>query len=162
MGQRTTIDTTFLLKEPDHSIFIDNSKRSKFYDNISDFHFGKFDNDSYKYSLKYLKDKGLRLTKNNIFDIPKKWIILKYYKNNFYTYHPSDFYSHFKVSITDTAFIDYGGEGPMANKIISYKKINQNTFSFSLKGVERPKRKFFLSVGVLTNRNSPIGESVNS
>jgi len=146
IGQKTNADTTFLLKELDHSIFIDQSRKSKFYDYISDFKFGKFDRDSYNYSLKYLQDKGIKLTNNNITDVPKKWIILKYYKKNFYTYHPSDFYSHFKVSITDTAFIDYGGEGPMANKVISYKRINESTFSFSLTGVERPRRKLIIHI----------------
>lgn len=146
VGQKTILDTTFLLKELDHSIFIDPSKKSKFYDNISDFKFGRFDTDSYKYSLQFLKVKRIKLTKTNIDDLPKKWIILKYYNKKFYTYHPSDFYSHFKVLITDTAFIEYGGEGPMANKILSYKKLDENSFSFSLTGVERPKRKLIIHV----------------
>jgi hypothetical protein len=90
------------------------------------------------------------LTKKNISDLPKKWIILKYYKNNFYTYYPSDFYSHFKVSISDTALIDYGGEGPMANKILSYKKVDNMTFSFVLTGVERPKRN--LTIHIIDNQ----------
>ena len=141
MGQKQIADTTFLLKELNHSIFIDKSKKSKFYNHISNFRFGTFDRDSYNTSLKFLKDKGIKLTKNNIGDLPKKWIILKYYKKNFYTYYPSDFYSHFKVSITDTAFIDYGGEGPMANKILKYEKIDGNTFSFLLTGIEKSKRK---------------------
>ena len=151
VGQKRTADRTFLLREPDHSIFIDNSKTSKFYESISDFKFDKFDKDSYGYSLQYLKDHGLKLTKTNLKDVPKSWIILKYYKKKFYTYHPSDFYSHYKISITDTAFIDYGGEGPMANKIISYKKVDDQTFSFGLTGVERPKRK--LTIHIIDKQN---------
>jgi hypothetical protein len=151
VGQKTIVDTTFLLKEPEHSIFIDQSKTSQFYNRISDFNFGKFDKDSYKYSLQYLKDKSFKLTKINLKNVPKKWIILKYYNKNFYTYHPSDFYSHYKISITDTAFIDYGGEGPTANKIISYKKVDDQTFSFSLTGAERPKRK--LNIHIIDKQN---------
>lgn len=139
-------DTTFLLKKGDHSIFIDNSPTSKFYDYISDFRFGRFDRESYNYSLKYLNANNIKLTNKNITDLPKRWIALKFYKNKFYTYHPSDFYSHFKVAITDTAFIDFGGEGPMANKILNYKKINEKTFSFSLTGVERPKRSLTIHI----------------
>lgn len=146
IGQIKTADTTFLLKEPQHSIFINTSKTSRFYERISDFRFDKSDKESYEYSLQYLKHKGLKLTKTNINDVPKKWIVLKYYRNKFYTYHPSDFYSHFKVSITDTAFITYGGEGPMANKIISYKKIDDKTFLFSLTGVERPKKNLIIHI----------------
>jgi hypothetical protein len=150
IGQRHVDDTLFLLKNGDHTIFVDNSIKSKFYNHISNFEFDKFDNDSYAYSLAYLKDNNLKLTKKNISDLPKKWIILKYYKNNFYTYYPSDFYSHFKVSISDTALIDYGGEGPMANKILSYKKVDNMTFSFVLTGVERPKRN--LTIHIIDNQ----------
>ena len=146
VGQKTIADTTFLLKEPEHSIFINHSKTTKFYNHISDFKLDQFDKDSYEYSLQYLKDKGLRLTKINMKDVPKNWIILKYYKKKFYTYHPSDFYSHYKISITDTAFIDYAGEGPMANKITLYKKVDDQTFQFSLTGVERPKRKLIVHI----------------
>ncbi len=150
IGQRLANDTLFLLKNGDHTIFVDNSIKSKFYNHISDFEFDKFDKNSYAYSLAYLKDNNLKLTKNKIKDLPRKWIILKYYKNNFYTYHPSDFYSHFKVSISDSAFIDYGGEGPMANKILSYKKVDNKTFSFVLTGVERPKRN--LTIHLIDNQ----------
>jgi hypothetical protein len=150
IGQQLEDDTLFLLKNGDHTIFVDNSIKSKFYNEISDFKFEKFEKNSYAYSLAYLKENNLKLTKKNISDLPKKWIILKYYKNNFYTYCPSDFYSHFKVSISDTAFIDYGGEGPMANKILSYKKIDNKTFSFVLTGVERPKRN--LTIHIIDNQ----------
>lgn len=81
-GQQLHKDTAFLFKKANHSIFIDNSLTSKFYDRISDFRFGKFDKDNYDYSLKYLKDSGIKLTKYRIKDLPKKWIILKYFKDN--------------------------------------------------------------------------------
>ena len=53
-------------------------------------------------------------------------------------------------SISDSAFIDYGGEGPMANKILSYKKVDNKTFSFVLTGVERPKRN--LTIHLIDNQ----------
>ncbi len=145
-AQEKSTDTLFLLKKLDHSIFIEYSKKSKFYKYISDFKFAKADSESYNNSLNFLKSKHVKLTKRKITDLPKKWIALKYFNKNFYTYYPSDFYSHFKVSITDTAFIDFGGEGPTANKIIDYKKINGQTFSFSLTGLERPKRKLTIHI----------------
>jgi hypothetical protein len=139
-------DTVFLLKDATHAIYIDSGRNSKFYNFISDFTFGQFDNDSYGYSLDYLKTRKLRLTKNNIRGIPREWVLLKYYKNRFYTYHPSDFYSHFKVKITDTAFIDFSGEGPCANKILSYKRIDKNTMAFSLTGIEKPGRRLIIHI----------------
>lgn len=150
-GQQLHKDTAFLFKKANHSIFIDNSPISKFYDRISDFRFSKFDKDNYDYSLQYLKDSGIKLTKYRIKDLPKKWIILKYFKDRFYLYYPCDFYHHFKVSITDNAFIDYGGEGPVVNKILSFKKISNIKFYFSLTGVERPKRYLTIHIVDIAN-----------
>ncbi|MES2372033.1 MAG: hypothetical protein V4557_05600 [Bacteroidota bacterium] len=143
-GCETTADTVFLLKGATHAIFIDTNKHSMFYDKIADFTFGQFDSASYSYSLGYLKSKKRVLTKNNIRGIPRKWVILNYYKNQFYTYHPSDFYSHFKVLITDTAFIDFTGEGPCANKIVSYKRLDKKTMFFSLESIEKPSRQLII------------------
>jgi hypothetical protein len=146
LGREVTADTLFLLKDATHAIYIDSGRNSKFYDDISDFTFGRFDNDSYGYSLDYLKSRKWKLTKNNIRDIPREWVLLKYYKNRFYTYHPSDFYSHFKVKITDTAFIDFSGEGPCANKILSYNRIDKNTMAFSLTSTEKPARRLIIHI----------------
>jgi hypothetical protein len=145
-GQKTTTDTTYLLKEQEHIIFIDNSTTSKFYYHVANFKFSKYDKDCYTRSLQYLKDRGVKLKKTDIKDIPQKWIVLKYYKNKFFTYHPSDFYTHLKISITDTAFIDHGGEGPIANKIVSFKKLNDQTFSFTLTGELIAKRELVIHI----------------
>jgi len=149
-SQKSIADTVFLLKESDdsnyHAIFIDTLKKSEYYTLISDFEFGQFDKDGYDYSLEYLRDKKIKLTKNKISDIAKKWIVLKYYKKQFYNYCPSDFYTHFKVSITDTTFIDYSGEGPSASKINTYKKLNEKTFLFSLTSIEKPKRNLIIHI----------------
>lgn len=144
-GQEPSTDTVFLFKEIrdgiTHRIFIDSSKTSKYYDQISNFSFGLFDQETYSnYSLKYLRDRKIELARNKIKDLPLKWVILKYYKGQFHVYKPSDFWNHYKVAITDSAFIDYTGEGPIANKIISYNKKDEKTFSFHLTGVEKQSR----------------------
>jgi hypothetical protein len=151
VGQEPTNDTVFLLKETghgiSHKIFIYSSKTSKYYDQISNFDFGLYDQETYdNYSLKYLREKQIRLSGNQINELPLKWVILKYHKGHFYTYYPSDFYNHYKVAITDSAFIDYTGEGPLANKIISYTKIDEKTFSFHLTGVEKQNRHLTINV----------------
>lgn len=145
-GRDITTDTIFLLKDANHSVFIEANRNSRFYNMIADFSFGQFDTATYDRSLDYLREKKMKLTKNNIHDIPRKWILLNYYKNKFYTYKPSDFYSHFKVMITDTAFIDFSGEGPCANKIISYKRIDRKTMSFSLASIEKPNRRLIIHI----------------
>lgn len=150
-GQNLHRDTTVLYRRGDQTVFIDYSPNSKYFGPISDFKFGDYDKESHEYSLTYLKDNGLKLTRKPITGLPKRWILLKNYKNNFYTYYPSDFYFHYKVSIADTAFIDYTGEGPMANKILGFNKINDNTFSFLLSGVEWPKRQ--LTIHVINKSN---------
>jgi hypothetical protein len=61
-------------------------------------------------------------------------------------YYPSDFYNHFKVSISDTAFIEFGGEGPIANRIINYTRIDNKTHSLELTGIDKAKRKLTIHV----------------
>jgi len=148
-GQSNQTDTTFLLRTNSdgiyHAIFIDPTKASKLYDRISNFTFYNFDQESYDNSLNDLKSNHISLTRKVITQVPKKWIPLYQYRNKFYVYYPCDFYFHFKVSITDTSFIDYTGEGPVANKINDFKKINDTTFKFNLTGIE-PNRNLIIHI----------------
>ena len=143
-GQKSLPDTTFLLRKINkgtyHAIFIDSSKTSRFYDQISNFRFGHFDQETYEYSLKFLRDRNINLPKTPIDDLPKKWIVLKYYKGQYFTYKPSDLYFHYQAEITDSTFTDFTGEGPIANKILNYSKIDNNTFLFLLTGVHSQNR----------------------
>ena len=133
-GQTGETSRIYLLKEKNHSVFIEKSKNSSFYDKICNFNFGTFDNRSYLSSIDYLKKNKIRLTKVSTGDFPKRWISLKQYKGNFYTYYPSDFISHYKVGISDTTFIEYTGEGPEENKIVSFEKQDSITFKFKIIG----------------------------
>jgi hypothetical protein len=150
LGQKSSSDTTFLVKEKYdntyHAIFIDTSKTSKFYDEISDFKFGQFDQESYDYSLEFLKSKNLKLTETKIEDLPRKWIILKLHGGQYFTYKPSDFYSHYKVDITDSSLTEYTGEGPVANKITTYFRTNDNAVSFRLSGVNGVNRNLTIYI----------------
>jgi hypothetical protein len=150
LGQTGKADTTFLLRETNngiyHAIFIDESKTSKFYKQISDFTFYNYGSDNFKSSLDYLKEQHISLTRKVIPQLPKKWIPLYQYKNKFYLYYPCDFYFHFKYNITDTAFIDYTGEGPVAYKILGFKAINDSTFQFQLTGMTKPVRSLIIHI----------------
>ena len=143
-------DTVFILKDTttkkSHSIFIVNNKESEFYEQITDFHFGSYDQESYNYSIDYLKEQKLKLAKSNPVIPWKNWVILKQYKGRFYVYHPSDFINHFQQSVNDTTFIDWTGEGPVANKIIAQKKIDKKTYEFKLTGIFEQDRKLIVHI----------------
>lgn len=149
-GQDRKADTTFLLRQNSngiyHAIFIDENKTSEFYKQISDFTFYNHDKESFNSSLDYLKQKHIRLTRKVITQVPKKWIPLYQYKDKLYLYYPCDFYFHFKFSITDTALIDYTGEGPVANKIADFKIINDTTFKFQLTAMTNPTRSLIIHI----------------
>ncbi len=144
------IYTTFIQKDrllgTAQSIYFDNNRNSKFYKNINYWKFIEFDKESYKQSIKYLKKNKLKLIKT-IPIIPwTKWVTLKQYKGKFYAYYPCDFYGHFRQSINDTTFIDWTGEGPIANKIINQIKIDPNTYEFKLAGFYYKNRKLIIHI----------------
>ncbi len=149
-GQSTEKDTTFIFKDTVEgevqTIFIDNNKDSKFYDRISHFNFQYFDNESYKYSTDYLKEQKITLTKAKPIIPWTNWVTLEQYKGQYYAYHPCDFLFHFRQSVNDTTFIDWTGEGPIANKIIEQKKIDNNTYEFKLTGISDKNRKIIIHI----------------
>jgi len=153
-GQTNQKDTTFLLKETVdgelHTIFIDNNKSSKFYPDILDFKFGRFDKESYTSSLDYLKENNQPLIKKKPLIPLTTWVTLKQYKGQLYAYHPCDFLFHFRQSINDTTFIDWTGEGPVANKIVNSKKIDSKTYEFHLVGIYDKEQK--LTIHIIDNK----------
>jgi hypothetical protein len=132
-------DTLFLEREIKngeyHSIFIDTNRHSEFYNQINNFELDKFDEQSYKQSILYFKENNIELMKFNITEIPSKWVIIKEYNGKLYNYYPSDFYSHFQIKLTDSTVVLYTGEGPLANKIDSFEKLNQNEFKIKVSGI---------------------------
>jgi len=149
-GQSIGKDTTFIFKDTIdgklQTIFIDYNTDSKFYERITLFNFQYFDKDSYKYSTDYLKEQKLTLTKSKPAIPWTNWVTLKQYKEQFYAYHPCDFLFHFRQSINDTTFIDWTGEGPVANKIIEQKKVDSKTYEFKLTGIYDQDRKIIIHI----------------
>lgn len=164
-GQVNSVDTVFIQKHSllgsAQSIYFDNNRNSKFYDNINYWNFSQFDNESYKYSTDYLKENKQLLTKKTPVIPLSKWVTLKQYKGNFYAYHPCDFYTHFRASINDTTYIDWWGEGPTANKILEQKKINDNTYEFKLSGIYDKNRKLLIHF-IDRNKGIAIFEEINN
>jgi len=149
-GQQSKQDTIFIrkdsLKGVSQSIFIETNKNSKFYKNITSFKFGMFDKESYDESLDYLKKNKIKLKKQKTFLLSKKWIALKLYSEQFYAYYPCDFYSYYQVSVNDTTYIDWTGEGPIANKILSQKKLNDTTFKIKVTGILEQDRTITINI----------------
>ncbi|KAF0202306.1 MAG: hypothetical protein FD170_2032 [Bacteroidetes bacterium] len=143
-GQVITSDTVFIQKDSllgtSQSIYFDSNRNSKFYDRINNWDFDQYDSASYKYSIDYLKeDKPILTIRTPIIPITN-WIVLKQYGGEYYVYHPCDFLFHFKVSINDSTYIDWTGEGPVGNKIIMQKKISDNKYKFKLSGINKRER----------------------
>ncbi len=160
--------TTFIYKDSllgsSQSIYFDTNKNSWLYNEISHFKFLQFDKESYKLSTDYLKEKNLTLVKKPSVIPIKKWVTLKQYKNTFYAYYPCDFLFHYRVSINDSTFIDWTGEGPVASKIIQQKKIDAKTYQFKLSGIYDHNRTLTIHIidqqkGIAIFEENNIGEA---
>lgn len=164
-GQSVGKDTTFIYKDTVdgelQTIFIDNNKESKFYDYISNFNFQYFDNDSYKYSTDYFKEQKITLTNAKPIIPLTNWVALEQYKGQYYAYHPCDFLFHFRQSVNDTTFIDWTGEGPVANKIIEQKKIDSKTYEFKLTGIYDKNRIIIIHI-IDLNKEIAVFEEITS
>jgi hypothetical protein len=145
IGHSQKNDTMFIFKDSiygtSQSIFIEKNKSTKFHERLVNTEFGEFDNESYILSLDYLKENKLSLQKKNPVSNETLWIPLVQYQGVFFTYHPCDFYHSYKVSINDTTWIDWTGEGPIANQICFQKKLNKKTCEFELNSIYEPTRK---------------------
>ena len=105
-----------------------------------------FDKESYDNSLDYLKKSKTKLKKQVTIIPSKKWVTLKKYNGQFYAYYPCDFYSYFQVSINDTTYIDWTGEGPVANKIKNQRKLNDTTFEIKVTGIYEQDRTITINI----------------
>jgi len=166
-GQGVGKDTTFLFKKMVggelHTVFIDNHADSKYYDPISYFGFRSFDERSYQYSTAYFKKHNLTLTKVKPVIASTQWVALEQYKGDFYVYHPCDFNAHSRKSVNDSTFIDWTGEGPVANKILEQRKIDNKTYLFKLTGIVHPERTLVIHLidpqkGIAVFEESTAGE----
>ncbi len=150
LAQRFEKDTILILKHKAEcelpAIFIDSNTNSKFYGPISNFDFSYTDSDNYKVSIVGLKQQYPALQKVKPVIPWYNWVTLKQYQDQFYVYSPCDFLYHLRQSVNDTTFIDWTGEGPVANKIISQKKIDDDTYQFILTGIQGLERSIIIYI----------------
>jgi hypothetical protein len=137
IGQSKINDTLFFVRNINedfsHFIFIDTNKQSAFYKMVADFNFDQFDVDTYKSSLAYLSANKLIPKKHSISNFPREWVQLVSFKKVIYVYKPNDFYYHLKIKLTDSVFIYWGGEGPEANYMQQFQKLDSVTYEFKLR-----------------------------
>ena len=143
-------DTIFITKDEKlgakQSIYFENNKNSEVYNKLKKFEFDEFDKESYTTSLENIKQK-LMIKKPIISET--EWLHLYSFKNKYYVYYPCDFYTNYKLSINDSTLIDWTGEGPIANQILSQKKITDDKFEFNLKGYQNRK----LNIEIIDSKN---------
>lgn len=149
-AQHSSQDTVFIRKDrvlgSAQSIFFASGKDAKLYDNISRFEFGLYDDESYQISTEYFSLHNIQLKKHTPVIPITRWVTLKEYHGQFYAYYPCDFLHHFMASINDTTYIDWTGEGPVANTILSQEKINGTTYRFSLSGIYDKERTLTIHI----------------
>jgi hypothetical protein len=152
-SQSAKIDTVFLLKDLHdgvyQSIFIDHNRNSNYYEDLNVFDFKE--SISYQVSLDYLANSNQILIIQQPILYALNWVPLKKFRGAFYVYKPCDFYTNLSFSFNDSTFIDFTGEGAIANKILSQKKIDDKTFSFELTGIYHKNRQ--LTIYILDDKN---------
>lgn len=143
-------DTLFFLREKSpeyfHQIFVDTNPSSSYYNWVASFVFNEFDQDTYQRSLDYLTTKRLRLNKHVYADLPLAWTQLQTYKGKLYVNLPADFYFHYKVKITDSVLMDWGGEGPEAQYIHCFRKLDAFTYVLVLRSASYTKRELTIRI----------------
>ncbi len=129
-------DTIFLQKklvDSIHSIYstiyID-SGLTNFDKNLT-FLLFQFDTLAYNENFKEIKIK--KPIKLHNLKIPKKWIALNEYKNEYFTYVPCEPGENYSVLLTDTCIIQYGYDGAMGSAYTKIIKNEAKEFAFVCK-----------------------------
>jgi hypothetical protein len=150
LSAQTTIipDTTFIQRDTTngnyHAIFIDTAKSSLYYDYINSFQFDETDSASYQTSVDCLKP--FSYVNNDIFGLPKRWLSLNIYKEDYYLYSPSDYINNYRAAITDSNYIGYYKEGPQAAKINTITKTNLTTYRLELSTCNNSIDELFIHI----------------
>lgn len=110
-----------------HAIYIDSNYGSTL-KTVIDQCFNQIDSSSYQESLQQFHRKTFK--KFPIKDqFPLKWVELFQYKDEYYTYDPSDFGNLYKFQMTDSTTLDYYMDGPGISFI---QKANFEKFKLDL------------------------------
>lgn len=160
----TVNDTVFLYRDEiegtSQSVFFDENRNSAFYDDLKVSDSDLSADESYQFSINNLKENNLKLIKQKPIIPDTKWVVLKQYKGKFYAYKVCDFYHQYQISINDSTYIEWTGEGPEANQIETQKKIDKNTYEYTLHGVMNKTQKIRIHI-IDNERGIAVFESVH-
>jgi len=129
-GEEAMQDTTYIHQQRTadfyHAVFIDKNRKSTHLKRLLDFsdHVDAFDESKNK-SLKFIKSQhGKPFEKFDLDDLPREWVPLNIFKENYYLYAPCDWAKNQKIKITESAFVFWMLEGPMPSPLTGFKKYN--------------------------------------
>lgn len=130
-------DTIFIKRELTseyyHAIFIDTKRESKFYDWLTNFEFDKGDQEVYNDNYQYVIQKTSKsILTVNLPKIPKNWIPVYTYQEQYYLYAPSDWGNAGKRMINDSAFVFWYMDGPMPFPLTSIKHEENGSLSLEM------------------------------
>jgi hypothetical protein len=141
-----TIDTIFIHREVTtdyyHAIYIDTTRKSKFYNWLTDFEFDKSDLQSYQGNYQYVKEKFPNSYKTvNMIDVAENWIPVFKYKSSYYLYAPSDWGNAGRRIINDSAFVYWYMDGPLPVPIRNFKKLARNKYKLEIEDLVNKSEK---------------------
>jgi hypothetical protein len=98
-----------------------------------------------------LADSSIDIFKHTNMDLPLKWSSLFIYKDTYYVYSPSDWYTYFGFEITDSTLIRHTGEGPYPELLLSYKKVTDSKYLISTKAFF-PKENYNIEINIIDEK----------
>lgn len=121
---RATADTLLSNPEAQHYIYIDR-KAAPTFPNL------KLATQTPEYKADYARLlEHTTLKTYAVADVPRQWQRLYQYRDSFYLYDPCDGLFDYALTITDSTFIEFTGEGPFVSSILEYERTGENAFRF--------------------------------
>jgi hypothetical protein len=118
-----------------YAIYIDTTRQSAAFYRLTDFSFSKSDTLTYQQGYQHLKSMHPKsFNKKNETNLPKNWLPVYRYKDQYYLYAPCDWGAARRRMINDSSLVDWSMEGPAPRSIQSIKRANKNKYVLDLTG----------------------------
>jgi hypothetical protein len=102
---------------------------------MTNFTFNRIDSATYSQWLNYLHEKDKTPPQKQIINgIPRKWCPLYIYQGKYYIFPSPDGFGYDLgcVQISDSTYIEYGGEGPYPYRINAFEKTDSSKFKINI------------------------------
>jgi hypothetical protein len=144
------VDTAFIYREVNtdyyHAIYIDTTRKSKFYDRLTEFEFDNNDLQSYRDNYQYVKGKLPNSYQRQKVDIAEHWIPVYQHKSRYYLYAPSDWGNAGRRVINDSAFVYWYMDGPLPRPISNFRKISKTKYKLEIEVFNKSQKKRELTI----------------